>query len=116
MPSQPTMASAIAATSRITKAAISRVRTRWARGPTLGVASGGALMPVGHRRSEDVTQPALGADVARVLRVRLDLAARAQDQHVDAAVEHLGLQAARVLQQLVARPHPARLADEGLEQ
>jgi hypothetical protein len=38
---------------------------------------------------EYVTDAALGADVARLGRIRLDLAAQAQDLHVDRAVVHV---------------------------
>src|SRR5438105_12363950 len=69
-----------------------------------------------HRDGEQIADAALGADELRLLRVRLDLAAQAQDQHVDRAVEHLGLEAARLLEQLVAGPDALRLAHEGFEE
>jgi hypothetical protein len=51
-----------------------------------------------------------------MIRVRLDLAAQARHQHVDAAIVGLGAAARHHEAELIARQHPARLAAERQQQ
>src|SRR5205085_12297267 len=52
----------------------------------------------------------------RIVRVRFELLAQAAHLHVDRAVEGPGLAAARLLEQEVAREHPARMLRERAQQ
>src|SRR5205814_7701913 len=58
--------------------------------------------------NEDIAEAPDRLDVLRVRRVVLDDLAQARDLHVDRAVEHLVLAAARELHQLVARQQIGR--------
>src|SRR5260221_5565581 len=58
---------------------------------------------------EHVAEPPYGLDMARVRVVFLDDLAQARDLHVDRAVEHAILAAARELHELVARQRLARM-------
>src|SRR5215467_8980277 len=87
---------------------------RWAIGKWQRAGHGhsrrvGAL-PDSHRQALDwngeyVSDAALGLNDARCARVALQLAAQAQDLHVDAAVEHVFMHAGR-LQQVLAAQRP----------
>src|SRR5438309_675930 len=111
IPSQPTTASATPASSSIANAASSRVRTR----STLKRCNSGNL-PSRHLRREHIPDPPLRADVLRMLGIRLDLSAKAKNEHVDGPVEDFGFEAARLFEQLIARPHPLRLSNKGFQQ
>src|SRR4051794_32818053 len=69
-----------------------------------------------HPRIEYIAQAPFRSDDLRFLRVQLYLAAEAQDQHVDAAVEDLRPIDSREIEKLVARQHPLGLLHEGGEQ
>src|ERR1044072_8947603 len=68
---------------------------------------------VGH---EDVAEPPHGLDVGGMRGILLHELPQARDLHVDRAVEHFVLAAARELHQLVARQRRPRIRDEDLEQ
>ena len=68
-----------------------------------------------HGDVEEVARAALGADECGLVGLLLDLAAQPQDLHVDRAVVDVVVQAAR-LEQLVAREHALRRAQEGDQQ
>src|SRR5438876_10827302 len=66
-------------------------------------------------RDEDVAEAPDRLDVLRMRRIVLDDLAQPRDLHVDRAVEHLVLAAARELHQLVARERLARVLHQHLE-
>src|SRR5882762_3538118 len=66
--------------------------------------------------AEDVARTALGPDVLRLRRVRLDLAPQPEDLHIDRAIVNLGAVQAREIEQLLARQHPLRRCAERLQQ
>src|SRR5689334_21402278 len=66
-------------------------------------------------RYEHVAETPDRLDVLGVRRIVLDDLAQARDLHVDRAVEHLVLAAAREFHQLVARERLARMLDQHLE-
>src|SRR5215472_7115743 len=68
------------------------------------------------RAGEFIAQAGDREDQARRLRVSLDLAPQAADQHVDAAVEGRRLPPGNRVQQMVPAEHPARCAQEGQQQ
>src|SRR6266849_1125474 len=70
-------------------------------------------LAVGH---EDVAEPPHGLDVGGRRGILLDELPEARDLHVDRAVEHFVLAAARELHQLVARQGRPRVSDQDLEQ
>ena len=69
-----------------------------------------------HGRNQDVARPAHRLDDLRVIGVGFELLAQAADLHVDRAVEGPGRAAARVLDQEVARQHPAGMTGEHAQQ
>src|SRR5467141_1903023 len=66
--------------------------------------------------AEDIAGTALGPDVLRLRRVRLDLAPQPEDLHIDRAIVNLGAVQAREIEQLLARQHPLRRCAERLQQ
>src|SRR5689334_14181298 len=66
-------------------------------------------------RYEHVAEAPDRLDMLGVRRIVLDDLAQPRDLHVDRAVEHLVLAAARELHQLVARERLARVLDQHLE-
>jgi hypothetical protein len=68
-----------------------------------------------HRHGKDVTDAALGLDDARCARVAFQLAPKAQDLHVDAAVENVLVDAGR-LQKVLAAERALRRLEKGNEQ
>src|ERR1043165_10233442 len=56
-----------------------------------------------YRHAEEIPRTALGADVARLRRIDLDLAPKAQDPHVDRAGEEFVVVEPREVEELVAR-------------
>src|SRR6266850_6046677 len=68
------------------------------------------------RHAEDVAGAALGLDVLRLDRVRLDLAPQPEDLPVDRAIVDLGAVQPRKIEQLLARQHPQRRCAERLQQ
>src|SRR5688500_8819389 len=68
------------------------------------------------RYAEEIAGAALGADVARLGGVFLDLAAQAHDLHVDRAVVDLVVVQPRKVEQLVAREDALRRAEQHDEQ
>jgi tripartite-type tricarboxylate transporter receptor subunit TctC len=68
------------------------------------------------RDAEQVSGAALGPDIARLRRIALDLAAQAQDLHVDGAVVDLVVVQPRQVEELVAGQDPVRGAQQDHEQ
>jgi hypothetical protein len=67
------------------------------------------------RQGKHVANAAFGLDDPRRARVGLELAAQSQDLHVDAAVEHILMDAGR-LQQVLAAERPLRRVDERIQE
>src|SRR6266446_10809642 len=66
--------------------------------------------------AEDIAGAALGPDVLRLRRVRLDLAPQPEDLHIDRAIVNLGAIQPREIEQLLARQHPLRRCAKRLQQ
>src|SRR5829696_8318855 len=63
-----------------------------------------------------ITGAANRADDARMVRIGLDLPPDAGDAHVDGAVEGVRVAGVRKVEEPLARQHPPRMVDEGLEE
>src|SRR5258706_29891 len=68
------------------------------------------------RRAEHIPCAALGPDVLRLGRVRLDLAPQPEDLHVDRTIVNLSTMQPRKIEQLLARQHPLRRGAKRLQQ
>jgi hypothetical protein len=69
-----------------------------------------------HRSGEHVTRTPLGPDELRRAGIDLQLAAQAQDLHVDAAIEDLLVMEMRGGEQLLAAQHLLRRSEERSQQ
>src|SRR5215207_5075372 len=67
-------------------------------------------------RGKHIAGAANRADDARMGRIGLDLPPDAGDAHVDGAVEGVGVAGVREVEEPLARQHPPRMVDEGLEE
>src|SRR5215203_5964909 len=67
-------------------------------------------------RGKHIAGAANRADDARMVRIGLDLPPDAGDAHVDGAVEGVGVAGVREVEEPLARQHPPRMVDEGLEE
>src|SRR5829696_1020258 len=67
-------------------------------------------------RGKHIAGAANRADDARMVRIGLDLPPDAGDAHVDGAVEGVRVAGVRKVEEPLARQHPPRMVDEGLEE